>query len=211
MEEYFRRLRTLPFISGILVAVNVGVYVLCQLPGSTLYGRGCLSAAEIIGNEEYGRIFWSMFLHADPGHLFSNMIILLFMGAMIEREIGHLPFVGIYLLSGIGGNMLSLVGKIVSSEWAVSLGASGAIFGLDGLLLALVLISNRRMENVTLKRVILMICLSLYSGFTGGNVDNLAHIGGLLVGFALGVILAVYMRISGKINSDADYGGQGEY
>ena len=67
------------------------------------------------------------------------------------------------------------------------------------------------MENVTPKRVILMICLSLYSGFTGGNVDNLAHIGGLLVGFILGMILALYIRVSGIKRPDAGYGGQGEY
>jgi len=198
MDGYIRKLRTLPFISAVLVAVNVVVYLLCQLPESTLYGRGCLSAFEILAHGEYDRIFWSMFLHADPGHLFSNMIILFFMGAMIEKEIGHLPFVGIYLVSGIGGNLLSLAGKVVSDDWVVSLGASGAIFGLDGLLLALVLLSRGRMENVTLPRVMLMICLSLYSGFTGGNVDNLAHVGGLLVGFALGALLAIYIRISNR-------------
>lgn len=198
MREYIRKLRILPFMSGMLVAINVAAYILCQLPGNTLYDRGCLSAFEVIAYGEYGRIFWSMFLHADSSHLFSNMIILLFMGAMIEREIGHLPFVGIYLLSGVGGNLLSLAGKIASNEWAASLGASGAIFGLDGLLLALALISGRRMENITIKRVILMICLSLYSGFTGGNVDNLAHIGGLVAGFVLGALLAIYMRVSDK-------------
>lgn len=211
MVEYIRKLRTLPFISVILVAVNVGVYVFCQLPGNVLYDRGCLSAVEVIVNDEYGRIFWAMFLHADTSHLFNNMIILLFMGAMIEREIGHLPFTGIYLASGIGGNLLSLIGKIIGNNWAVSLGASGAIFGLDGLLLAMVMFSNRQMENVTLKRVILMICLSLYSGFTGGNVDNLAHIGGLLVGFILGMILALYIRVSGKQRPNTGYGGKGEY
>lgn len=198
MDGTISKLRTLPFISGVLVAANVVIYLLCQLPGNTLYGRGCLSAFEIIAHEEYGRILWSIFLHADPRHLFSNMIILLFMGAMIEKEIGHLPFAGIYLASGIGGNMLSLAGKIVSVDWAVSLGASGAIFGLDGLLLALVLFSRRQMENVTPLRVVLMICMSLYSGFTGGGVDNLAHIGGLLVGFVLGVLLSIYIRISNR-------------
>ena len=91
---------------------------------------------------------------------------------------------------------MSLAGKIVSDDWAVSLGASGAIFGLNGLLLALVLFSRKRMDNVTPPRVMLMICMSLYSGFTGGNVDNLAHIGGLLVGFVLGVFLSIYIRIS---------------
>lgn len=139
-----------------------------------------------------------MFLHADPNHLFSNMIILLFMGAMIEKEIGHFSFMGIYLASGIGGNLTSLAGKIISDDWAVSLGASGAIFGLDGLLLALVLFSHRRMEDITPLRVVLMICMSLYSGFTGGNVDNLAHVGGLLVGFVLGVMLSLYMHLKSK-------------
>ncbi len=196
MNGYIRKLRTFPFVSAMLVAVNVVIYLLCQLPGNTLYERGCLSAFEIIAWGEYGRIFWSMFLHADSSHLFSNMIILLFMGAMIEKEIGHVPFAGIYLASGVGGNLLSLAGKIVSDDWAVSLGASGAIFGLDGLLLALVLLSRKKMENVTPLRVMLMICMSLYSGFTGGNVDNMAHIGGLLVGFVLGVFLSIYIRIS---------------
>ena len=196
MNGYIRKLRTFPFVSAMLVAVNVVIYLLCRLPGNTLYERGCLSAFEIIAWGEYGRIFWSMFLHADSSHLFSNMIILLFMGAMIEKEIGHVPFAGIYLASGVGGNLLSLAGKIVSDDWAVSLGASGAIFGLDGLLLALVLLSRKKMENVTPLRVMLMICMSLYSGFTGGNVDNMAHIGGLLVGFVLGVFLSIYIRIS---------------
>ncbi|MDE5748547.1 MAG: rhomboid family intramembrane serine protease, partial [Acetatifactor sp.] len=88
MAEYIRKLKALPFISAVLVAVNVGIYVFCQLPGNVLVERGCLSAVEIIVNEEYGRIFWAMFLHADSSHLFSNMMILLFMGAMIEKEIG---------------------------------------------------------------------------------------------------------------------------
>lgn len=207
MDVYIRKLRTLPFISAALVAINVAVYLLCQLPGNTLYARGCLDAYEIVAHEEYARIFWSMFLHADPDHLFSNMMILLFMGAMIEKEIGHLPFAGIYLASGTGGGLLSLAGKIIRNDWAVSLGASGAIFGLDGLLLALVLFSGKRLQNVTPLRVMLMICLSLYSGFTGGNIDNLAHIGGLLTGFILGIILLIYGRISRAIKTDTGYGG----
>ncbi len=142
MDEYIEKLKTLPFVSVILVAVNAGVFLLCQLPGSILYAKGCLRIYEIIGYGEYGRILWAMFLHADASHLFSNMIILLFMGAMIERAIGHIPFVGIYMASGLIGNMLSLAGKLLLSDLTASLGASGAIFGLDGLLLAMVLVSR---------------------------------------------------------------------
>lgn len=195
MDEYIEKLKTLPFVSVILVAVNAGVFLLCQLPGSVLYAKGCLRIYEIIGYGEYGRILWAMFLHADASHLFSNMIILLFMGAMIERAIGHIPFVGIYMASGLIGNMLSLAGKLLISDLTASLGASGAIFGLDGLLLAMVLVSRKQIENVTTGRVVLMICLSLYSGFAGGNVDNLAHIGGLLAGFLMGMVYLICRRI----------------
>ena len=90
MAEYIRKLKAFPFISAVLVAINVGIYVFCQLSGDFLVKRGCLRAVEVIVNEEYGRIFWSMLLHADSSHLFSNVTIRLFMGAMIEKEIGDI-------------------------------------------------------------------------------------------------------------------------
>lgn len=195
MDTYIKKIRSLPFISILLVTINVGLYILCQLQGDIVYARGCLRTYEIVAYRQYGRMLWSMFLHADIQHLFSNMIILLFMGSMIEKEIGHTPYAIIYLASGLGGSLLSLAGKIATSDLTASIGASGAIFGLDGLLLAMVLFSRKRVENITPTRVVLMICLSLYSGFTGGNVDNLAHIGGLVVGLVLGMALIICRRI----------------
>lgn len=195
MDTYIKKIRILPFISILLVTINVGLYILCLLQGDIVYARGCLRLYEIVAYRQYGRMLWSMFLHADIQHLFSNMIILLFMGSMIEKEIGHAPYAIIYLASGLGGSLLSLAGKIATSDFTASIGASGAIFGLDGLLLAMVLFSRRRVENITPTRVVLMIFLSLYSGFTGGNVDNLAHIGGLVVGFVLGMALIICRRI----------------
>ena len=107
---------------------------------------------------------------------------------MLEREIGHIALAVLYFLSGTGGNLLSLWMKVQNMDMAGSLGASGAIFGLDGVLLALVFFGNRNMETVTLKRVLIMIALSLYSGFTGGNIDNAAHVGGLITGFLAGSV-----------------------
>ena len=211
MDDYFEEIKTLPFVSIVLVTVNVGIYFLCQLPGSILYAKGCLRAYEVIGNHEYGRILWAMFLHADISHLFSNMIILIFMGAMIEMSVGHRSFAGIYMASGLIGNMVSLAGKLANNDLSASVGASGAIFGLDGLLLAMVLFSGKRVENVTPVRVILMIWLSLYSGFTGGNVDNFAHIGGLLAGFVIGMVYLICRRIFSDCIFDASYGGESEY
>lgn len=183
-----------PIVSIVLVAVNVLVYILCSLTGEMLYARGQLDAFSVLVNQEYDRIFWAMFLHSGISHLFNNMLILFFLGSMIEKEVGHFRYALLYLLSGIGGNLLSLLVKVVNGEVAASLGASGAIFGLDGVLLAMVLFSGREMENVTPVRVLLMILYSLYSGFTGQNIDNAAHIGGLLTGFTVTSLICLLRR-----------------
>lgn len=184
----------LPWISGMLVLINVVVFLVCLLTGGRLYVMGGLSVFDTIINKEFGRILWAMFLHSDVNHIFNNMLILFFMGAMIEKEVGHIPYLLLYLLSGIGGNLLSLLFKLVSDDWSVSIGASGAVFGLDGVLLALVLFAGRKLPTVTPARVVLMIVLSLYNGFTGVNIDNAAHIGGLITGFLSAIVLCMIQR-----------------
>lgn len=186
-----KRLKQAPLVSVTLVCMNVIIYIVCVVTRGMLYEEGILDAESVIYGKEYGRILWAMFFHADTSHLFNNMLILFFLGAMLEKEIGHIWFGVLYFFSGIGGNILSLIMKVVHNDPAGSLGASGAVFGLDGVLLAIVILSNRRMESVTPVRVILMIVLSLYSGFTGGNVDNAAHVGGLICGFLLGGIMCI--------------------
>lgn len=189
-----KNMRKLPLVSGMLVLINVVVFLLCLLTGDTLYVMGRLSVFETIMNKEFGRVLWAMFLHSDVNHLFNNMLILFFLGAMIEKEFGHIPYLLIYLLSGVGGNLLSLLFKLMSNDWSASIGASGAVFGLDGVLLALVLFAGRQMPTVTPVRVVLMIVLSLYNGFSGTNIDNAAHVGGLFTGFLSAVVLCVIQR-----------------
>lgn len=189
-----KRGQELPIVSGILVAVNVIVYLICTFTGDLLYNIGELDAAAVLLRGEYGRIIYSMFLHAGIEHLFNNMVILFFLGAMIEKVTGHLQLLLIYLLSGIGGNICSLLYKVIAMDSMASVGASGAIFGLDGVLLALILFDREDMPDVTPRRVVLMIVLSLYSGFTAQNIDNAAHVGGLLTGFAAGALLCALRR-----------------
>lgn len=186
--------KELPFISGLLVAVNVIVFVICMFTGNTLYGLGQLDVIDVLIRGEYGRILWAMFLHVDMAHIVNNMLILFFMGAMIEKEVGHIGYAVLYFLSGIGGNILSLFVKYMNSDVSGSVGASGAVFGLDGVLLAMVLMSGRRMPNVTPIRVVAMICLSLYGGFSAMNIDNAAHVGGLMVGFLGGCVVCILQR-----------------
>ena len=189
-----KRRQELPIVSGILVAVNVIVYLICTFTGNLLYNIGELDAAAVLLRREYGRIIYSMFLHAGIDHLFNNMVILFFLGAMIEKVTGHIQLLLIYLLSGIGANICSLLYKVMTMDSMASVGASGAIFGLDGVLLAWILLDRQAMPDVTPRRVLLMIVLSLYSGFTAHNIDNAAHVGGLLTGFAAGALLCALRR-----------------
>ena len=189
-----KRRQELPIVSGILVAANVIVYLICTFTGNLLYNIGELDAAAVLLRREYGRIIYSMFLHAGIDHLFNNMVILFFLGAMIEKVTGHIQLLLIFLLSGIGANICSLLYKVMSMDSMASVGASGAIFGLDGVLLAWILLDRQAMPDVTPRRVLLMIVLSLYSGFTAHNIDNAAHVGGLLTGFAAGALLCALRR-----------------
>ncbi len=188
------RRRDLPIAGGVLVAINVIIYIVCLFTGGELYSRGSLNVYGVLIKHEYGRVLWAMFLHSGATHLFSNMLILFFMGAMIEKEVGHICYLLLYFLSGIGGNLLSLLIKVINSDMSSSVGASGAVFGLDGVLLAMVLLSGRKMQDVTPVRVLAMIALSLYSGFSGSNIDNAAHVGGLITGFLGGCVVCILQR-----------------
>ncbi len=202
--EQIRR-KDLPVVSAVLVAVNVLVFILCTFMGNALYSAGRLTVQGVLADGEFGRVIWAMFLHGDIGHIFNNMILLYFLGSMIEREIGHLPYLIAYFLSGIGGNALSLYYKVLTADLSGSIGASGAVFGLDGVLLAMVLFSGKKLSNASPQRVILMIAYSLYSGFTGYNTDNAAHVGGLVAGFVAGSIICVIQRRNNERNVRCDF------
>lgn len=185
---------TQPIVSGTLVAINVIVFLICTFSGNVLYNKGELDVISVLAGKQYGRILWAMFLHAGIEHLFNNMVILFFLGAMIEKATGHITFLLLYFLSGIGGNLCSLLAKLLQMDASASIGASGAIFGLDGVLLAWILLDRSSMPDVTPKRVILMIALSLYSGFTAQNIDNAAHVGGLVTGFLAGLLFCALRK-----------------
>lgn len=202
MKEAVKRQQDFPFVSAVLVAVNIIIYLVCTFTGSLLYNKGGLGVYDILYGKEYGRIIWSMFLHSSVSHLGNNMILLFFMGAMIEREVGRVWYTLFYFMSGIAGNLLSLWIKFINGDASISIGASGAVFGLDGVLLALALFYRKKLPNLTGPKVALMIFLSLNSGFTARNVDNAAHVGGLLAGFVAGLIMCLINRITTEKNGE---------
>jgi rhomboid protease GluP len=161
---------------------------------------GDLDYHHIVQDDQYWRIVSALFLHNGMNHLVNNLFLLIFLGAMIEKKVGHFIYLAVYLVSGIGGNVLSLLAKGLMRNPPPSVGASGAIFGLVGVLLALLLFSRRKIEDVTPLRVILVIAFMIYSGYTSPQIDNVGHIGGVVTGFVLGIGVSVKLRYDVKGN-----------
>ena len=151
--------------------------------------HGAMYEPMVMQGHEYYRIFTSMFMHFGIDHLLNNMVLLGALGWNLELETGKVRFVVIYLLSGIGGNVLSLYHGMSAETYAVSAGASGAIFGLMGALLYVVIANKGRLGRLSRRGILFMVALSLYFGLTSSGVDNWAHIGGLISGFILGAVL----------------------
>lgn len=120
------------------------------------------------------------------------------LGYMLEKELGHIRFLIFYLVSGLGGDVFSLVKEYVTREYSISYGASGAVYGLIGILLIFVVIMPHRFPNVTWQRVLIVIVYSLYSGYRSIGVNNAAHVGGLITGIIVALIYYVRLKHSEK-------------
>lgn len=177
-----------------LIIINIAVFLILSILGSTedavfMIRWGAMYEPLIAQEHEYYRIFTSMFLHFGISHLLNNMVLLGALGWNLELEIGKVRFLLIYLLSGIMGNIVSMYHNAATGNYVVSAGASGAIFGLMGGLIYVVIANRGRLGRLSARGLLFMAALSLYFGLTSSGVDNLAHIGGLVTGFILAAAL----------------------
>lgn len=177
----------------ILIAANVLVFIILAIIGNTqdvefMYSHGAMSAYGAMAEKEYWRFFTSMFLHFGPEHLLNNMLLLAVSSSYVEPELGHVRFSLIYVVSGILGSIISCVYMIYKASYSVSAGASGAIFGIVGALLYIVLIHKGSFSGIKLKGMILSVFLMLFLGITSTGVDNAAHIGGFVAGFLVATL-----------------------
>lgn len=180
--------------NNILIGINVLVFLGMSIFGMTedsgfMLEHGAMYAPYITEGHEYYRMFTCIFMHFGFSHLLNNMLVQFVVGSYLEKEIGSIRYLIIYIASGLGANLLSLNYDLYTGSYAVSAGASGAIFGVIGGMLYVVLRSRGRVGTLTSRGLILMIVLSLYLGFTSTGVDNFAHIGGLITGFILAALL----------------------
>lgn len=177
-----------------LIVINVLVFFLLSLRGDTESGYfmlqyGAMYEPLVTDGHEYYRLITSLFLHFGIQHLLNNMVMLGALGYQLENEIGRIKFLLIYFISGIGGNLCSLYWNVSHGEQIISAGASGAIFGLMGALLYIVAVNRGRLGRLSGRGMLIMVEMSLYFGLTSSGVDNSAHVGGLICGILITVLL----------------------
>lgn len=177
MEKIFSSKR--PLVTYVLIGLCILMFI---ITGGSSYSDVLLKYGANLGvlvkNGEYFRLVTSMFLHAGVVHIFFNLYSLYIVGAKIEDFFGKWKFLLIYLLSGIAGNLLSIG---FNSE-VVSVGASGAIFGLFGALLYFGYTYRGYIGSIIKSQILPIIIYNLILGFVIPGIDISAHIGGLIGG-----------------------------
>lgn len=200
VREFLRRLDqvgTTARVTRALVVTNVVIFLAMLVAGAgvmasnpEVHVRWGSNYGPLTAAGEWWRLATSMFLHFGVIHLLFNMWVLNAYGVITERLYGSARFLFVYVASGIGGSLASLVWNPAVN----SAGASGAIFGVFGALVAFAI--NRRngvpAAIVLAERSSLFAFLgfNLFFGFVHPNIDNAAHIGGLVSGFVVGHFLA---------------------
>ncbi len=192
-------------VTNIIIALCIIMFSLTYILGEgptnilTLLNLGANNGL-LVKNGEFYRLITSIFLHAGIIHLLVNMYSLYIVGNQIETYLGKWKFLGIYLLSGASGSLLSV---LFNPELNVSVGASGAIFGLLGALLYFGYHYRLYLNDALKTQIIPIILINLFIGFSISGIDNAAHIGGLIGGY----LAAVAFGVRGKSDKKESING----
>ena len=182
-----------PIITYCIIALCILAFILMYIFGNgssdnlTLIKFGANLDILTVGLGEYFRLITCSFLHIGIFHLLFNMYALYVIGSQAESFFGKIKYLIIYLFSAVSASLLSLM----FSSNVISAGASGAIFGLMGALLYFGYHYRIYLGNVIKSQIIPIIVINLLFGFLVSGVDNAAHIGGLIGGFLMAMVLGV--------------------
>lgn len=196
-------MRTFPIITVGLILINILIFIFLELNGSTLdvlymLENGASSWQHEFKEMELYRLFTCMFIHFGEGHLVNNMLMLYIIGSQIEALYGRFKFLFIYLSSGLIASIASSVfNMIMDRDNIISGGASGAIYGIMGAMVVAIWFNRKELVRV-IYRILIVIILIVYSGFTETGVDNVAHIAGFVSGLLISGILYCIINSKGK-------------
>lgn len=182
------------FVTPILIHLNIIMFIIMAISGvgildpdsEQLLKWGADFRPSTLDGE-WWRIITSMFLHAGIIHLLFNMYALMYIGALLEPLLGRLRFIAAYMFTGV----ISSLASLYFHPMTVSVGASGAIFGMYGVFLAMLTtnIIEKSARQAMLANIGVFVAYNLIYGFAGNtNVDNAAHVGGLIGGIITGYL-----------------------
>ena len=199
MQQYYRGNRRngrwqMSPVNTIIIVINVVVFAVLTFLGDTtdvqfMHHHGANFWPSVIEEHEYYRLLTCTFIHFGISHLFNNMLVLAYIGDNLERALGKVKYLVLYLAAGIGSSAVSAVWSMFKDEYSVSGGASGAIFGVVGALLVIVIKNRGQLEDLSSRQLMFFAGFSIYHGVTSAGIDNMAHISGFLIGALLGGLL----------------------
>lgn len=177
-----------PVVTYILIVLNLMVFLYGVLHGNdeliNMFGNNY----ELVQNGEFYRLFTCMFVHADILHILFNMIALYSIGPVVERYYGKSKFLLIYLVSGLLGSIFS--GVFMTAD-SISIGASGAIFGLLGSICYFTYYYRATLQGILRGSIMPVIIINLVIGFLSTSIDLSAHIGGLIGGILISMAIGI--------------------
>lgn len=180
-----------PIVTYIIMAICIILFILMELSGGSTNSQTLLKYGAnldvLVKNGEYYRLFTCIFLHIGIMHLLCNMYSLYIIGREVENLFGKIKYIIIFILSGIFGSIMSLA----FTHNTISAGGSGAIFGLLGALLYFGMHYRTYLGEAIKRSIIPIIVVNLIIGFFAEGIDLAAHIGGLVGGILLAMMVGV--------------------
>ena len=191
-ESFYSFRKNYPIVT-ILVAIHITLFIWMNLLplGNWIYFNGVGNNLAVY-HGEYWRLLTPIFMHGSVGHVLFNSFSLVLFGPALERMLGKIKFISIYLLSGIIANIATyFLGGI---NFPNHLGASGAIFGLFGVYLYMVFNRKDLIDRANSQVVLTILVIGLIMTFINSNINVLAHLFGLVGGAALAPIFLIKAR-----------------
>lgn len=171
----------------VLLAINIAVYLLLLLPfvGDVLYAYGVGINGAILEGEVW-RLITPIFMHAGLTHFLFNTFAIFIFAPALELLLGRFKFIFLFLAAGLAGNVATL---LLGSPMMAYLGASGALYGLLGLYLYMILFRKELIDPASRQVVTVMLIIGLIYTVLWPNINLYAHLFGFLSGLALGPVL----------------------